>query len=70
MGVHQEGSEKLLYDGLAECNRNISGNRTALVFKPRRGLCLSPCDVHRLYNRRDIASYHPDCLAQTQEAEQ
>lgn len=70
MGVHQEGGETLLCDGLAEFNRDVSGNRTALVFKPRRGLCLSPCDVHRLYHRRDIASCHPDCLAQAQEAEQ
>lgn len=70
MDVHQTGRKKLLCDGLAEFNRDVSGNCTALVCKARRGLRLPSRSVYRLYYRRDLASDHSDCVAQAQEAEQ
>src|SRR3546814_3527401 len=70
MGVHQKGGKKLLCDGLAELNRDVSDNCTALVCKARRGLRLPSRNVYRLYYRRDLASDHSDCLAEAQDAEQ
>src|SRR3546814_15456068 len=66
MGVHQKGGKKLLCDGLAELNRDVSDNCTALVCKARRGLRLPSRNVYRLYYHRDLASDHSDCLAQVQ----
>src|SRR3546814_19817520 len=68
MGVHQKCGKKLLCDGLAELNRDVSDNCTALVCKARRGIRLPTRNVYRLYYRRDLASDHSECVAQAQEA--